>query len=233
MPAPLRPRARLPSVVLMNIATRLLRDTGYVLSGFVLAVLGFVVVVAGLSTGVGLVVVWVGLPVLAGTFVLLRGLAQAERLRLRALQGRAASLDAYTRPPEGASRVRRVLHPLTDPQSWLDALWALVGFVTGTTAFVVVAAWWAAAGAGLTYWFWQQWLPADDTSLAELIGLGEGRVADSLVQFGLGLVALVTLPWVVRGAAAVHAGLADLVLCGRARVQHEQVAAGVPVPAQP
>lgn len=200
----------------MFLLTRLLRDTGYVLSGFVVAVLAFVVVTAGISAGAGLVVVWVGLGVLAGTLLLLRGLAQAERLRLRTLQGRAAPA-AYTRPPEGASPLRRALHALTDPQSWLDAVWGLVGFVTSTVAFTLVVAWWGAVGTGLTYWFWQRWLPEDDVTLAELIGLGEGRQAESLLYLTFGLAALVTLPWVVRGAAALHAGLSEALLSGLAR----------------
>ena len=44
---------------------RLAGDSGYLLSGFPLAVAGFAVIVTGLSAGVGLLVVVVGLPVLA------------------------------------------------------------------------------------------------------------------------------------------------------------------------
>jgi hypothetical protein len=204
----------------MSIVTRLARDTGYVLSGYVLAVGGFAVAVAGLSAGAGLVVVWVGLGVLAATLVLLRVLARAERIRLRALQGRAAP-SAYTEPPEGATRLRRMLHPLTDPQSWLDAAWALVGFVTGTVALTLVVTWWALVLGGLSYWLWQRWLPEDDVTVAERIGLGEGRGAESLLYLAVGVVALVTLPWVVRGAAVLHAGVADALLCGRARLRPE------------
>jgi hypothetical protein len=197
----------------MDLVTRLLRDTGYVLSGFALSLLAFVVVVTGLSAGAGLVVVWVGLGVLAGTLWLTRVLARAERVRLRVLQHRAAP-SAYTEPPAGASPLRRALHGLTDPQSWRDAAWAVAGFVTGTVAFAVVVAWWGAALSGLTYWFWQQWLPEDDgATLAELLGLGDGRTADSLLQLALGLLALATLPWVVRGAAGLHAAVSQALLC--------------------
>jgi hypothetical protein len=206
---------------------RLARDTAYVVSGFVLGVLGFVVVLTGLALGLGLVVVWVGLPVLIGTVLAARGLAVLERHRLATLQGRASSpwSPAYAVAPAGSNRLRRLFTPLRDPQSWLDALWALVSFVTGTLAFVLTAAWWTAALSGLTYWFWQQWVPdgPDDRGLAELLGWGEGRGAESLLQLAIGVVALLTLPWVVRGSAALHAGTADALLNLRGRVRGPQV----------
>lgn len=196
---------------------RLGRDTVYVASGFALGVLGFCVVLVGLSAGVGLVVVWVGLGVLVATVLAARGLARLERHRLVTLQGRDVPPPAYVVAPEGSGALRRLLTPLRDVQSWLDVLWALVSFATGTTAFVVVAAWWTTALSGVTYWFWQQWLPDQDQTLVEVLGLGEGRRAESLLQLGLGLVALLTLPWVVRAAAVAHAATADVLLNLRRR----------------
>lgn len=200
-----------------GLLTRLGRDTAYVVSGFVLGVVGFTVVVTGLSAGVGLVVVWVGLAVLAGTLVLARGLAHLERHRLATMQGRDVPTAVYVAAPDRAGVLRRLLTPLRDPQSWLDALWVLVSFATGTVAFSVVAAWWSAAAGGLTYWYWQQWLPDQDLTLVEILGLGEGRRDESLLQLGFGVVALLTLPLVVRGCAALHAGTADALLNLRSR----------------
>jgi len=51
-----------------------------------------------------------------------------------------------------------------------------------------------------------------------VLGLGEGRGDESLLQLGLGVVALLTLPLVARGCAALHAGVADGLLCTRGRV---------------
>jgi hypothetical protein len=205
---------RTPSLGLLR---RLGEDTAYVASGFVLGVVGLAVVVVGLSVGLGLVVVWVGLAVLAGTVLLARGLAHVERHRL-ARRGRDVRPTPYVVPPAGAGPLRRLLTPLRDPQSWLDALWSLVSFGTGTTAFAVVTAWWSVALGGVTYWWWQRWLPDQDTTLVEILGLGEGRRDESLLQLGFGVVALMTLPLVTRGCAALHAGVADTLLCSRGRV---------------
>lgn len=210
------PASRRPSVL-----RRLALDSTYCFSAIALVPVAFVIVVAGLAAGAGLLVVWLGLPVLVGTVLAARGFAHVERGRLRSLQGRLAPSPSYVVPREGAHRVSRLLTPLRDPQSWLDALWGLVGFVTGLVAFVVTVTWWAITLGGLTYWFWQQWLPEDDVTLVELMGLGEGRTAESLLYLVFGVVALLTLPFVVRAAATVHAGVADVLLCSRAALQGE------------
>lgn len=200
---------------------RLVRDSAYTLSALPIGIVTFVVVVTGLSAGVGLVVVWVGLPVLVGTVLLARAFAHLERLRLRDLQGRAMDVPAYMSAGPDASAARRLLTPLRDPQSWLDAVWGIVGFVTGLVAFVVTLSWWAAAGGGLTYWIWERWIPEgdDDKTLAELIGLGDGRTPEIWLYLAIGVVALLTLPVVVRAVAAVHGGTAHVMLTGRARIR--------------
>ncbi|MFB9312413.1 sensor domain-containing protein [Nocardioides plantarum] len=200
-----------------GLVRRLGQDTTYVAAGFALGVVGLAVVVTGVSAGLGLVVVWIGLAVLAGTLLLARGLAHLERHRL-VRRGRDVPPASYVEAPAGAGALRRLLTPLRDPQSWLDALWALVSFVTGTVAFSVLVTWWVTALGGLTYWWWQQWLPDQDRTLVEVLGLGEGRRDESLLQLGFGVVALLTLPLVARGCAALHAGVADALLCTRARV---------------
>ncbi|MCW2813865.1 MAG: sensor histidine kinase [Nocardioides sp.] len=96
---------------------RLGRATAYVVSGFVLGVVGFSVVLVGLTAGVGLLVVWVGLAVLVGTVLVARGLARLERHRLVVLQGRDVPAPSYAVAPDGAGALRRFLTPLRDPQS--------------------------------------------------------------------------------------------------------------------
>ena len=85
-------------------------------------------------------------------------------------------------------------------------------------------AWWAAAAGGLTYWFWQRWIPEDSdgtTGLADLLGFGGGRHDEIVVNLVIGAFALLTLPLVMRFAAALHGGLAHLLLSSRAELQQE------------
>src|SRR3546814_18657819 len=91
--------------------------------------------------------------------------------------------------------------PLTDPQSGLDCVLSIVSFVTAIATFVVAVVWWSLAVGGVTYWFWQQWIPNDpeqNETLAELIGLGDGRTAESLLMLAIGVAAALPLPLAMR-----------------------------------
>lgn len=199
------------------------RETVFNLLSLPLALLAFVVGVTGLAVGVATSPLLVGLGVLVLTAYAGRVMAHAERIRIRRILGRPCPTPDYLRAdPEDRWR-RRVLTSLRDAQSWLDLSWMVLGFVTGLLAFVVTVVWWAAVAGGLTYWFWQQFLPqpGQGETLAALLGLGEGRRPEIWLNTFFGLVALVTLPWAVRSVAALHAGLARLLLSGRAELQAE------------
>jgi signal transduction histidine kinase len=213
-PEPARPRG----------VRRIFLDSGYALSSFVLAVPAFVIVVVALSAGVGLTVLVGGLLLLWVAVMVARGFARFERVRMREMLGKRAPTPAYVcaRPEDGFWR--QALLPLRDAQSWLDVLWCLVGLVTATIAFSLAVAWWAMVGGGLTYWFWQRFIPYDpndNITVASKIRFGEGRDAESLLMLIIGAVALLTLPLVVRFAATLHGGLAHLLLSSRAELQQE------------
>ena len=212
--APTRPRG----------VRRVLMDTGYALSAFFLALPAFVLVVTSLALGVGLAVLVGGVLLLWVAVMVARGFARFERIRLRGMLGKPADTPAYLCPRPEDGFWRKALLPLRDAQSWLDVVWSLVGLVTGTVAFSLAVAWWAAAAGGLSYWFWQRWIPYDpdqNTTLAELMGFGEGRHPEIVLNLVLGAFALLTLPLVVRFAAALHGSLAHVLLSSRAELQQE------------
>lgn len=201
---------------------RVLLETGYNLSAFPIALVAFIVVVIDLALGLGLAIFIGGILLISVGTMVARGFARFERIRLRGMLGRDAATPTYLCAPAGAGFWRRQLTPLKDAQSWLDVVWALVGLATGTLAFAVTLAWWVATGIGLTYWFWQHWIPeGDESGLASLIGLGEGRTTESLLNLALGVVLLLTLPWAVRLVTTIHASLAWVLLSSRAELQHE------------
>lgn len=68
--------------------TRLGRDTAYVLLGFPLAIVAFVVVIVGLSLSAGLLITLLGIPVAIATLWAARGLGAVERARLAAVSDR-------------------------------------------------------------------------------------------------------------------------------------------------
>jgi signal transduction histidine kinase len=203
---------------------RMFLETGYALSAFFLAVPAFVLVVVLLSVGLGLTVLVGGVLLLWVGVMVARGFARVERVRLRNMLGKRAETPAYLCPGSDDSFWRKALLPLRDSQSWLDVVWCIVGLITGTAAFALALAWWAAAAGGLTYWFWQRWIPYDrddNTTLAELLGFGEGRHPEIVLNLVIGAFALLTLPLVTRFAASLHGSLAHVLLSSRAELQHE------------
>lgn len=187
---------------------RVARSAGYVLTGFPLAVAAFVLLIAGFSVGIGTLVITIGVVVLAGTLAAARTFARVERSRLDALFGIRMPRPAYRTPRGG--RFGRAVSAGADPRRWLDLLHGIVAFPVAVATFAIVVSWFAAAIGGLGYVLWEWSVPRgpDDHSLSYYMGLGNGRTADILVTTALGAVAALTLPWVVRGCAAVQAGLA-------------------------
>lgn len=212
-------------------------ESAYALLALPVSVAAFSVVITGLTASIGLLVVWVGVPLLAATLVAGRGFAQTERLRMRQSLARDVPHAPYLSSRPGDSRLRRILLPLRDPQTWLDSLWAVLSLATGITAFTVVVTWWATIVGGLTYGFWSRFLPSDSSgSLPALLGLGDSRAVDVAFYTATGVLALATLPLAVRGAAYLHAGLAMLLLSSRAAlvvdVERAESARGAAVEAE-
>lgn len=201
--------------------TGLGRRTGYVFAQWPLALAAFIVVVTLLAVGAGLSITVIGLPVLALAALGARVAAHAERSLQRRLLGRSAPTPAYRRADGGW--LRRTLTTLGDPQSWLDIVWALVGFVLSTVTWAVGVAWWSVTVGALSWPLWSWSLPDDSDSaqVPELIGLGRHYVVDLTFYLLVGLLAAVTLPWVMRVLSLVTAAPAEVLLCGRARWQRE------------
>jgi hypothetical protein len=184
------------------------RSAGYVLTGFPLAVAAFVLLLTGFAVGIGTLAITIGIAVLAGTLAAARVLAQVERSRLDALFGFRTRRPAYRIPRGG--KLGRAVSAGADPRRWLDLLHGIVAFPVAVATFSIVVTWFAGAIGGLGYvlWEWSLSRGPDNHSLAYFLGLGDGRTADILLTTALGAVMAVTLPWVVRGCAAVQAGLA-------------------------
>jgi len=214
-PAPSRP---------VGIVRRLGVDTAYSLVSFPVAIAAFVVVVTGLSLGVGLLVIWVGVAVLAATLLAARGFATLERAWLPSVLGHPVPRPAY-RTPEGGA-VRKLLTPLRDPQTWLDALHGIVRFPVAILSFVVTVTFWSIALGGITYGAWDWALPdastsADNQDLLELLNIESTAGTRIALYTAIGVMFAVLLPFAVRAVALLQAQLGRVMLTSRAATQAE------------
>jgi uncharacterized membrane protein len=80
-------RHRLPAPLRAPFEARSLREFGYVLLGLPLGILMFTFAVTMVSLGAGLLVTFLGVPVLAAALAGCRGLGSLERARARGLLG--------------------------------------------------------------------------------------------------------------------------------------------------
>jgi signal transduction histidine kinase len=197
-------------------------DTAYLLVGFPVTVVSFVVVCTLFSTGVGMLVTVVGLPILVGALYVARAFAMLERLSLPAVLGRPVPHPRYRQPRPGTGAWRRLLLPLADGQSWLDLLHAMISWIFATVGFSVVVTWWAGALGGLTYPLWDWALPRspDSKDLNVLIGLPDTYTSRVGLYLMISLFFLLTLVPMIRLLALTRAQLGRVLLSGLAEVQH-------------
>uniref|UniRef100_UPI0020299038 sensor histidine kinase n=1 Tax=Actinotalea sp. C106 TaxID=2908644 RepID=UPI0020299038 len=118
--------------------------------------------------------------------------------------------------PRRGSGLRRMLNLLADPRRWAAVLHGIGGLMLSVVTFSVVLTWWAGTLGGLTFWFWDRWLPNPETNttLAELLGLPISEAQFNLI---LGVLFALSLVPVTRACAQVHVGWARLLLTGSSR----------------
>lgn len=109
----------------------------FLLLAFPLGLLYFLVVIIGFSVGVSTLVVWVGLPILFATVVLIHGMATIERYMVTSLLH--LPIAYRERQHEEASRgfLRRFGSILRDPFTWTGALYMLLKLPLGIISFTL------------------------------------------------------------------------------------------------
>jgi hypothetical protein len=108
----------------------------YLLLAFPLGIAYFVLSVTGLSLGLGLLIIWVGLFVLLALFAGWWGLANLERFLAISLLGEEIDPLATPLTAKGTVWERTKAH-FTHPLTWKSAFYLLLKFPLGIASFVV------------------------------------------------------------------------------------------------
>ncbi|MGI5132773.1 sensor histidine kinase [Pseudonocardia sp. CA-107938] len=195
-----------------SIAGRAGRRLGYQITGLFLAVPAFALAIAGFAAGVGTAVVWVGIPILSAALAVSRWFADLERRSTVLALGRPLPPHHY-RVPEGG-RVRRMFAWLADPQSWRDLLHAVVAFPVRIVTFVLAVTWVVGGLGGALAFTWMWSLPVDDDGggLYWLLTGVYSPFFEQVLDTVLGVVMLLTAPFVLALLTSVRAGLATALL---------------------
>ncbi|MEU6278809.1 sensor domain-containing protein [Streptomyces sp. NPDC047028] len=201
-------RHRIPAPLRAPFEGRTWRELGHVLLGFPVAIVMFVWSVTMVSLGAGLLVTFLGIPVLAAALVGCRGFGVLERARARAL------LDLEVADPEPL-RARKpgalawMGAVLKSGTSWRHLLYTLLHFPWAVFSFTVTVAFWTYGWAALTYplWFWVFPAYAGQGGI-QLYGDAHHSVyLDNPFEITLtalvGLLFTLATPWIVRALTTV------------------------------
>ena len=109
----------------------------FLLLSFPLGLFYFLLTVIGLAVGVSTLVIWIGLPVLFATFMIIRGMAEIERRMVTSLLHVSfpAQLHRHDAPQQGF--LRRFGSVLRDPLTWTGTIYMILKFPLGIISFTL------------------------------------------------------------------------------------------------
>ncbi|MFF5155406.1 sensor histidine kinase [Streptomyces sp. NPDC000348] len=201
-------RHRLPAALRAPVEGRTWRELGYVLLSLPISILLFTYAVTTVSLGAGLLVTFLGVPVLAAALAGCRGFGAVERARARGLLG----LEVAEPEP---LRMRRqgfmawIGAVLKSGASWRALLYAVLQLPWAVLSFVVGVTVWSVGWSLLTYplWFWV--LPTyGGQDGIQLYGDEQRQIFldnpfEITVTAGVGLLFTLATPWIVRALTMV------------------------------
>jgi Putative sensor len=178
----------------------------HLVADLAVGIMTFTIMVALLAVSAGLAVTLVGLPLLAVTLQVARGVGLLERRRARVI-------GVSTTPP---------LHPghglrarLLDPADWRAALYAVLLLPSGVITGTVTVVGWATAVAAIAAPFLNS---LGQDSMHSVGGIRLDGPVPMVASVTLGLALLTLMPTVVRGLGRVDALLVHRLLGQRADV---------------
>ncbi|GGX03566.1 sensor histidine kinase [Streptomyces chryseus] len=199
----------LPPALRAPVEGRTWREFGYLMLSLPISVLLFVFAITMTSLGMGLLITFCGVPVLAAGLAGCRGFGAMERARARGL----LKLDVADPPPlrikAGGGPMAWIGAVLKSGTSWRHLLYAVLHMPWAVFAFTVALTLWSYGWAALTYPLWQWVFPAfTDSDGIQLYGDATRHVyLDQPVEIAatstFGLVLVLVTPWLMRGLVMV------------------------------
>jgi hypothetical protein len=186
----------------------------YLLAAFPLGVLYFVFLVSGLSTGISLAIIWIGIPILVLVGAAWWLLASFERsLAIYMLK---EDVPAMTPPFENGSDIwtRFKVH-FTNPVTWKSLLYLFLKFPLGIVTLVIVVVLLTTTIAFLTMPFTYQSLDGFQIGLFFTPDQPLWRIdslSDALLAAAIGLILWPVTLHITNGLAWIHAKFARLML---------------------
>jgi len=190
------------------------RELAYLLIAFPISVAGFGTTIGLFSGGIGTIFTFfIGLVLIVGALYVSRGFGTLDLILIewarRASVARPEWMDARART--GFLGWLRAV--VGNGHYWLYLLYVMfVDFIVKTISWTVTVVWISVGFGGLSYWFWDGFLPINerrfylvDWILSRFgVDLASPALAEALAYLLLGIVFLITLPFITRGLVKLH-----------------------------
>ncbi|MGW5846987.1 sensor histidine kinase [Streptomyces sp. NPDC055254] len=202
------------SVLRAPVEGRTWREFGYVLVGLPLSTLYFSLAVTGVSLGAGLLVTFLGIPVLAGVLAMCRGFGHLERARVRTLLGARVGDPAPVRARKGGA-IAAMGAVLKSGSAWRHVLYSVIHFPWALFGFCLALTLWTTGWSMLLYplWFWVFPAFTDQPGLMVFQNDAYSFYLDSPAAVCAtalaGLLITLATPWVLRALTAVDRVMVD------------------------
>ncbi len=221
----------------------------YLLVVFAVAMTSIGVLASFFWTGIGLLILVIGLPMVVLTLLIARVFGVVDRFLLRLTGLPQIPEPEWNRDAPGADGFWTTLtRPIRNGHYWSYLVHGMiVNPIISTISFALTVTWLSVGLGGLTYWFWGIFLPRDDGGrwgqyvadfMPWLFGSWSWWAIEVVLYLIAGIIFTFTLPWVMGGLARMHHAIANGML-GRwpsddlaAEVRAEAAARGAAVQAE-
>jgi signal transduction histidine kinase len=199
---------RLPAGIRAPFEARTWREFGHLVLGLPLSCVYFALSIAMVSAGAGLLITFLGIPVLAGGLALCRGFGAVERARARGLLGLDVAAPEPVRGRTGGA-MSWMGAMLKSGASWRHLLYAILHMPWAVFAFTVSVAFWVYGWALFTYPLWQWVFPmyAGQDGIQLYGDRTHAFYLDSPFEIAVtsvvGLLFVLAGPWIIRSLTAV------------------------------
>ncbi|MEV0121047.1 sensor domain-containing protein [Streptomyces sp. NPDC050703] len=201
-------RHRLPAGLRAPVEARAWKEFGYTLLSLPIGITAFAFAVTMLSLGAGLLITFVGIPVLAAALAGCRGFGVLERTRARTLLDLDIASPEPLRPrTRGAFSVVGAV--LKSGASWRHVLYSLLLMPWSIFSFAVAVVFWSYGWMMLTYplWFWLFPLYGGQGGIQLYGDTHHSVYLDNPFEIGVtaatGLLVTLATPWILRALTTV------------------------------
>lgn len=214
---PMTARHRVPAFFTALFRRRTWAEFAYAVLGLPLGIAGFTFAVTTFALSAGLLITFVGLPLMVATGLGARQLGVGMRqLANRMIDARIPGLRPFHLQPGVGGWVKAA----QDRSAWRARLYLVLKLPLGITSFVAAVAFYTYGFGGISYWFWRPFLPCNEPTADGPCHRGTqfgssytvdtpGRIAVLTIT---GVLLLLVAPWVVRAAVALDRAVSRALL---------------------